>query len=150
VGEPSAPGALILADHPVLQEVVAEELGSPAAREVGPGQWLIRDGGRVVCAAEPGRVICGLEVDGSDWSRRLSFPIFWHNVLTYVAGEGGGGGWKAAGLLDREQSTIPRDGPGPAPPLDTGTGRRKLPLGRACLWAAGVLMMAAWVAQRKP
>lgn len=147
VGEPSTPGPLTPAEHAVLDEVKASEMGTPAARSVAPGEWLLKDGERVVCTFGPGRVICGLEVDGSEWSRQLSFPIFWHNVLSHVAGTEGQGAWEFTGLLDREQSTIPEDPPTPPPLLDSGQSLRKLRLDVFAWGLAIALMLAAWVAE---
>ena len=152
VGDPRRPGRLDLeAEHPILKDVRAEELLTPSAREVRGGRWLIRDGGRVVCAVEGRRVLCGLGVTDSEWKRTASFPIFWRNVLTHVAGETTGGRWRPApgSLLDRKQSWIP-DAPATlGSALDTLPGTRKLHLDEAFLALAAILMIVAWWAERK-
>jgi hypothetical protein len=146
-GEPRPPGPLTLADHPVLlRDVRADELGVPSAREV-PGTWLIKDGDRIVCAYEDGRVLCGLEPLDSEWRARESFPIFWHNVLTFLAGPSARGSWEAHGLLDRNQSRIPDPEAPPAPDLSSaGTARRKFRLDEGLLVAAVLLMLTSWAA----
>lgn len=145
-GEPRAPGALELADHRLFEHVRADEITAATARSVH-GTWLIRDD-RVLCAYEPGRVVCGLSVEG--WSSQVSFPIFWHNVLTFVAGDSAAG-WRPAtdALLDREQSTIPAKPAPPPPALDSAPGTRKLGLDVASLVVAAGLMLAAWWAERR-
>lgn len=152
VGDPRRPGPLKLAaGHPILKDVRADELVTPSAREVRGGRWLIRDGGRVVCAVEGRRVLCGLGVTDSEWKRTASFPIFWRNVLTHVAGETTGGRWRPApeSLLDRKQSWIP-DAPATlGSALDTLRGTRKLHLDEAFLALAAILMIAAWWAERR-
>jgi hypothetical protein len=88
-------------------------------------------------------------VPDSDWKSTPSFPIFWSNALTFVAG--GGGVWRPAegSLLNREQSTIPTDSPTPVPSLDSLAGSRKLRFDEWLLAVAAILMISAWWSERR-
>lgn len=155
VGDPHRPGSLLqLADDPILNDVRMQELITPSAREV-PGRWLIKDDQRVICSREENgaarRVLCGLVVVDSEWKSTPSFPIFWHNVLSYVSGGRPRGRWQPGpeALLDREQSWIPNETVTPPSTLDTTAGSRKLRWDEALLALAAVLMLAAWWFERR-